>query len=249
MSTFWDFSFVLEATTILADSTLAADGTRETEANGATPSYVEEGTGEPVVFIHGGLADLRTWAALMRCAALALGLLLALASPATAGPFDDAQAAYELNDYVTALLLLKPLADEGHVEAQKLLGYMHEIGQGVPQEYFYAVTWYEKAAANGDGDARVRLANVTARRQAFKAAEDAHEIGDNATALTLLRPLADQGYAQAQKLLGYMYELGHGVPQDYFQAADWYRKASAKGVGYARARLNNLTARGVLVPN
>lgn len=185
---------------------------------------------------------------ILRRATIALGLLLAFGSHATAGPLEDAEAAYELNDYATALLLLKPLADEGHVEAQKLLGYMYEIGQGVPQEYFYAAAWYEKAAASGDDDARVRLANVTAQLQAFKAAEAAHELSDFATTLPLLKPLADQGYAQAQKLLGYMYEFGQGVPQDYFQAADWYGKASAKGVGYARARLNNLTARGVLVP-
>jgi TPR repeat protein len=29
------------------------------------------------------------------------------------------------------------------------------------------------------------------------------------------RRAADQGYAKAQSLLGYMYALGRGVPQDY----------------------------------
>lgn len=182
----------------------------------------------------------------LRRAALALSLLLMLASLASAGPFEDAQAAHQHEDYATALLLLKPLAEQGNVEAQKLLGYMYEIGQGVPQEYFYAAAWYGKAADSGDPDAAVRLANVTAQRKAFKLAETAHEIGDNATAVPLLAPLADQGYAQAQKLLGYMYEFGQGVPQDYFQAAALYRQASAKGNGYARVRLANLTARGVL---
>jgi uncharacterized protein len=185
----------------------------------------------------------------LRRAAIGLSLLLMLASPATAGPFEDAQAAHARNDHATALLLLKPLAEEGHVEAQKLLGYMYEIGQGVPQEYFYAAAWYGKAADSGDGDARVRLANVTAQREAFKMAEAAHEIGDNATALPLLTPLADKGYAQAQKLLGYMYEFGQGVPQDYLRAAALYGEASAKGNGYARVRLANLTARGVLSQN
>jgi uncharacterized protein len=161
----------------------------------------------------------------LRRAAIGLSLLLMLASPATAGPFEDAQAAHARNDHATALLLLKPLAEEGHVEAQKLLGYMYEIGQGVPQEYFYA---------------------ATAQREAFKMAEAAHEIGDNATALPLLTPLADKGYAQAQKLLGYMYEFGQGVPQDYLRAAALYGEASARGNGYARVRLANLTARGVL---
>ena len=185
----------------------------------------------------------------LRRAALALSLLLILASPASAGPFEDAEAAHKRDDYATALMLLKPLAEQGHVEAQKLLGYMHEMGQGVPQEYSYAEAWYRKAADSGDGDAIVRLADVTDQRQAFKVAETAHENGDNATALPLLTELAYKGYAQAQKLLGYMYEFGQGVPQDYFQAAAWYSEASAKGNGYARVRLVNLTARGVLSPS
>lgn len=185
----------------------------------------------------------------MHRAGIVLGLLLALAAPATAGPFEEAQAAHKLYDYATALELLQPLADQGHAEAQKLLGFMYEIGHGVPQDYFKAASWYGKAVAQGNAYARVRLANMTARQQAFKAADDAHELYGYATALPLLRPLADQGYAEAQKLLGYMYEFGQGVPQDYEQAAAWYRKAAAKGNAYARVRLANLTARQVLVPN
>ena len=34
------------------------------EANGITMSYVEEGTGEPVVFLHGAVADARVWEAI-----------------------------------------------------------------------------------------------------------------------------------------------------------------------------------------
>jgi pimeloyl-ACP methyl ester carboxylesterase len=29
--------------------------------NGATLAYREEGEGDPVVFVHGGLSDLRAW--------------------------------------------------------------------------------------------------------------------------------------------------------------------------------------------
>ena len=186
---------------------------------------------------------------ILRGSVIALGLLLALASPATAGPFEDAQAAHKLYDYATALELLEPLADQGDPEAQRLLGFMYEIGHGVPQDYFMAATWYGKAVAQGNAYSRVRLAKLTARQQTFKAADDAHELYGYETALPLLKPLADQGYAEAQKLLGYMYEIGQGVPQDYERAAAWYRTAAAKGNAYARVCLNNLTARQVLVPN
>ena len=38
--------------------------------------------------------------------------------------------------------------------------------------------------------------------------------GDYAAAIRLWRPLAEQGNANAQGSLGYMYEKGHGVLQD-----------------------------------
>src|SRR5271165_4857071 len=52
---------------------------------------------------------------------------------------------------------------------------------------------------------------------------------DYATALRLLRPLADQGDAFAQGLLGRMYTYGQGVKQDYAEAVKWFRKAADQG--------------------
>jgi uncharacterized protein len=46
----------------------------------------------------------------------------------------------------------------------------------------------------------------------------AYDRGDYATALRVLRPLADQGYAEAQSNLGLMYENGNGVTQDFKEA-------------------------------
>ena len=39
----------------------------------------------------------------------------------------------------------------------------------------------------------------------------------------------EQGDADAQKSLGYMYYKGKGVLQDYNQAVRWYRKAAEQG--------------------
>ena len=48
--------------------------------------------------------------------------------------------------------------------------------------------------------------------------------GDYATALRLLRPLAEQGDAKAQISLGAMYAGGQGVAQDYREAVmSWPR--------------------------
>jgi len=56
-----------------------------------------------------------------------------------------------------------------------------------------------------------QVASAGSLEDAFAAANR----GDFATALRLWGPLAQQGDASAQSNLGYMYENGHGVPQDY----------------------------------
>jgi TPR repeat protein len=53
--------------------------------------------------------------------------------------------------------------------------------------------------------------------------------GDYATEFRLLRPLAEQGNAEAQTALGDMYAGGRGVPQDYVEAVKWFRRAAEQG--------------------
>jgi len=47
---------------------------------------------------------------------------------------------------------------------------------------------------------------------------------------------AEQGQAEAQYILGYMYSEGLGATQDYKEAANWYRKAAEQG--HAKAQFN-----------
>jgi TPR repeat protein len=61
--------------------------------------------------------------------------------------------------------------------------------------------------------------------------------GHYATALRLLRPLAEQGNAGAQTNLGLMYAKGVGVPQDSAEAIKWYRKAAEQGYAVAQGLL------------
>ncbi len=92
----------------------------------------------------------------MKRLVLTVALLLGLAAPAWAG-FAEGFAAYERGDYETALREFRPLAEQGDVYAQYTLGFMYELGQGVPQDDGEAVQWYRKAAEQGDGDAQFKL--------------------------------------------------------------------------------------------
>ena len=52
---------------------------------------------------------------------------------------------------------------------------------------------------------------------------------DYATALRLIRPLAEQGDANAQYNLGVFYDNGLGVPQDKVRAYMWFTLSAAQG--------------------
>lgn len=62
--------------------------------------------------------------------------------------------------------------------------------------------------------------------------EDGHAAymhGDVETALRLWVPIAEQGNADAQYMLGLMYFNGRVVPKDEPQAAKWLQLAAAQG--------------------
>ena len=67
----------------------------------------------------------------------------------------------------------------------------------------------------------------------------AYERGDYATALREFRPLAEQGFALAQSVLGEMYYRGHGVPKNYDMAAKWIRKAAEQGLAVSQFNLGS----------
>ena len=62
--------------------------------------------------------------------------------------------------------------------------------------------------------------------------------------LAILQPLAEQGDAIAQSLLGSVYEEGQGVKQDYFEAVKWFRQAAEQGLARAQYNLGLMYDKG-----
>ena len=56
---------------------------------------------------------------------------------------------------------------------------------------------------------------------------------------------AERGDELAQNNLGVMYSEGIGVPQDYDEAASWYRLAAEQGNAVAQNSLANLRQKGL----
>ena len=79
----------------------------------------------------------------------------------------------------------------------------------------------------------------------FQKGWDASKKGDYATALKEWRPLAEQGDANAQSNLGWMYDNGLGVLEDDKEAVKWYRLAAGQGEASAQFHLGWMYAYGL----
>jgi hypothetical protein len=79
-------------------------------------------------------------------------------------------------------------------------------------------------------------------------ARTAHERGDYAAEVALIRPLAEKGYPFAQFNLGVLYDNGQGLPEDNALAMRWYRKAAEQGLPQAQVNLGIMYEQGEGVP-
>ncbi len=140
------------------------------------------------------------------------------------------------------------------------------------QDTKLAVTWFRKAAEQGNASAQSNLGEmyysgqggVQDAKQAVvwwrKAAEQGdveaqHNLGvmyykgegivqDTKLAVTWFRKAAEQGNATTQSILGEMYYSGKGGVQDAKQAVAWWRKAAEQGDAEAQHNLGVMYYKG-----
>lgn len=91
--------------------------------------------------------------------------------------------------------------------------------------------------------AAVVLALVAAGMVNASAADGQFGPGSYVAAARTIR-LAKQGGVRAQAQLGWMYSTGHGVPQDYIEAAKWYYRAADRGDAWAQFELGQMYNKG-----
>jgi uncharacterized protein len=169
-----------------------------------------------------------------------LACTLASVFPADAGPLEDAQAALNSGDYVTALRLIGTLVDQDNTYAERLLGIMYIKGQGVPQDYALGMRWMRIAADKGLADAQNEIGILYLRGWGIAQNE--------AEAVKWFRLAADQGMVAAQNNLADIYALGLGVPQNFAEAFKWYRLAADQSSSYAENVIGIAYEHGVSVP-
>jgi TPR repeat protein len=74
---------------------------------------------------------------------------------------------------------------------------------------------------------------------------EAYELGNYKAALAEWTALAEQGIAQAQYSLGYMYDNGEGVPENDTMSLRWYTQAAEQGHAKAQTNLGVMYEYGI----
>jgi len=132
--------------------------------------------------------------------------------------FSDGYSAYKKGDYKTAMRLWKPLAEQGHANAQYNLGLMYDNGEGVPEDDKQAVKWYRLAAEQGLADAQTNLGLMYDNGQGV--------IINYTEAVRLFNLSARQGDEYGMYNFARMYKDGKGVEEDKIYSYMWFNLAN-----------------------
>ena len=122
------------------------------------------------------------------------------------------------------------LAENGDAEAECNLGKCHYLGQGTPQNYYVALSWFRKSADKNCAEAQYYIGRCYSYGQGFPKP-------DYEQAFSWYEKAAEQDYADAQYQLGLCYEKGKGVKQSSKTAQSWFEKAAKNGNSKAKGKL------------
>lgn len=100
--------------------------------------------------------------------------------------------------------------------------------------------WSRTAVSRGFGQVPEPGELQPALMQALKAGQVSYFFGDFKQALVQWEPLAEKGLADAQANVGWLYQSGRGVKQNYEKALFWYQKAAAQEQAVAQNNLGVL---------
>lgn len=139
--------------------------------------------------------------------------------------FERGKAAFDREDYKTAIQLWQPLAESGHPAAQNWLGVMYEWGNFLKKDSKEAIKWYRKAALQRDVGGQFNLgfcyeAGIGVRK-------------NDAKAFSWYLRAANQGDPEAQWRIARKYWHGEGVKKNLVQAYKW-DLISEKSTGWNR---------------
>ena len=146
-------------------------------------------------------------------------------APAPAQSVKAGIEAWQKADYARAVAIWRPLAENGDADAEFNLGQAYRLGRGVKIDLGSAQTWLERAASQGHVDAQTTLGLLLFVN------------GNQTYGARWLKQAAEKGEARAMLIFGTALFNGDGVPQDRVLGYAYVSRASAQGLGPAKATL------------
>lgn len=134
----------------------------------------------------------------------------------------------------------KKAAEQGHVESQFSLGWMHIREIDELFDVKLGLQYFKSSAEAGYIPSMIWLG----RRYEYGSSPFETKDKDYKQAFYWYRKAAEQNHAAAQRKLGYMYQAGRGVTKDNQQAAIWYQKSAVLGDEEAQCDLGWMYASG-----
>ena len=136
-------------------------------------------------------------------------------------------------DYDKAMLWLHKAASQGSVKSLQIMGKLYleifdcDLHLNWEDKDFKCFReWFDMASENNQVYERAAYFYVRSR---YNDNMDIWGDVDEKKDVKLIRDAAINGYHRAQYQLARRYETGDGVPQDYAEAVEWYRKAAEQG--------------------
>ena len=162
---------------------------------------------------------------------LLLFSILLLAGPAGVSepdPLEEARAAYAAFDHVRAVELLQRPARRGNPQAQRMLGWMYNNGQGVERDERTAARWYcESVRKDPWDDAPCPWLSLLVRQKPGVVWESLNPVGVERWRKYL--GAAEQGDPEAQVVLGLLYTSALETRRDLVEAYMWLALAAEQG--------------------
>jgi TPR repeat protein len=156
--------------------------------------------------------------------------------PTAAYALADALIPYAQRDFVRALELLAPLAEQGNAVAQLKLGIIFSRGKVSSPDHVAARLWFTKAAEKGQVEAQFELGRIYRDGLGTRV--------DGKVAVYWFERAAEKATTHAINALGELY-LGHqDVPQDFAIARSWFLRGAELGNSASMYNLGVLHALG-----
>lgn len=135
--------------------------------------------------------------------------------------FEQANEAFDKQQYKKAFLLFKKSAESGYAKSQYNLASLYQQGIGTDKNLPKAIYWYLKAAQQKHVNSMFNLGYLYQHSQP--------PLRDYEKAMLWYEKAASHGSDSALVNIGVLYFFGLGVKKNYIEAHAWFSLAAARG--------------------